>query len=550
MLASLVIASVFLAMLGPTAMSRQKRRKSKEKPKLDHSQRMNHLKAAALTKVAKHAWDANLRYKTISLLSEALRREPSNPEILVELATACGKQRHYKRAEELLTRLMEQAPRSASIYRRVAQVYATIDRPEKATECYRRSLELNSDLAATVPTLLELAGLYERSHQLEDSQQVLVEALARDPNNQQGRLQRAALDRRLKQTAQAESGLRELLNNESNLTSIRVQAGYELAQLLDDEQQYDEAFAALIAGKKLLQPHAKPFHQQIQLMLDKNEQLLASLSSVQYQQWQTLPEQDQSYRLAVLTGHPRSGTTLIEQVLDSHDGLKSADEFDVFSQWVFQPIVRKFHPNLPLVTALEHVPPAVRRQARATYWQQTEAIFDESLGTRMLLDKNPGMTLMLPVINWAFPEMKMLIALRDPRDVVLSCFMQKVPLTPISSCWLSLADAAEYYARAMQTWLQTRELSTSPWLEFRYEDLVQNLEEKAKQILEFLGLPWDDKVLQFYEHAREKVVRSPTYKDVTSPVYSRSVGRWQHYARHLEPIFDKLAPFVTEFGYK
>jgi hypothetical protein len=168
----------------------------------------------------------------------------------------------------------------------------------------------------------------------------------------------------------------------------------------------------------------------------------------------------------------------------------------------------------------------------------------------MLLDKNPGMMILLPVINWAFPEMKMLIALRDPRDVVLSCFMQKVPLTPISSNWLTLADAAEYYARTMQTWLAARPLTPGHWLEFRYEDIVADLEREARKILEFLGLPWDERVLKFYEHAREKMVRSPTYKDVTQPVYHKSVGRWQHYAQYFEPVLEKLAPFVKEFGYK
>ena len=83
------------------------------------AQQVSHLKAMALTKVAKQAWNNDQRYKTIALLTEALRREPSNPEILVELATACGKQRHYKRAEELLGRLIEIAPRSPSMFRRV-----------------------------------------------------------------------------------------------------------------------------------------------------------------------------------------------------------------------------------------------------------------------------------------------------------------------------------------------------------------------------------------------------------------------------------------------
>lgn len=156
----------------------------------------------------------------------------------------------------------------------------------------------------------------------------------------------------------------------------------------------------------------------------------------------------------------------------------------------------------------------------------------------------------MPVINWAFPELKMLIALRDPRDVVLSCFMQKSPPTPISSNWLTLSETADYYARVMKTWLVVRDLAAGAWLEFRYEDLVADLEREARRILEFLGLDWNERVLKFYEHARTKLVRSPTYKDVAQPIYQRSVGRWQNYAKHLEPVLETLQPFIKEFRYE
>src|SRR5215216_6025846 len=114
-------------------MARPNRRKAKPK-KTDHSQRMNRLKAKALTKVAGQAWGYDQRHRSIVLLTEALRRDPANPDILLSLATALGKQRFYDRAEGLLSRLLELAPRKASIYRRVAQAYAEIDRPERAAD--------------------------------------------------------------------------------------------------------------------------------------------------------------------------------------------------------------------------------------------------------------------------------------------------------------------------------------------------------------------------------------------------------------------------------
>jgi len=528
-------------------MSRRDRRKSK-KP-MDYSQRVSLLKAKALTEVAQQAWNSGLRYKTVPLLLDALRRDPKNPQILLSLAVACGKQRYYKKAEQYLDRLLELKPNKASVHISVAQVYSTIDRHERAIECFRRALELNPDPAGTLSALLDLARVYERSHRLDDARALVKDALARDPGNAEAILQGAILDRRAGATNNAEAAFRAVADDAARASHIRTQAWYELAQLLDDQARYDDAYQAFVSAKQLLRPYANQHLQQTQLTYQKNAQLLESLDGATYKKWHDTAQQDSPYRFAALTGHPRSGTTLIEQVLDSHDELKSADEFDVFQEWIHAPIFRKFPPGTPVLTILQQVPAAVRQQARATYWQQTEAIFDEPIGNRMLLDKNPGLTIMLPVMNWAFPEMKILIALRDPRDVVLSCFMQKVPLTPISANWLSLTDTAEYYARAMQTWLKVRALTLAPRLEFRYEDIVADLETNARKILDFLSLPWDQRVLKFYEHARAKMVRSPTYEDVTKPVYSKSVGRWQNYARHLEPVMEKLAPFLREFKY-
>ena len=252
----------------------------------------------------------------------------------------------------------------------------------------------------------------------------------------------------------------------------------------------------------------------------------------------------------MLTSHPRSGTTLVEQVLDSHDQLISADEFDVFtavdpSADRSQVPARDADADGPRQRAAGGPP-----TARATYWQQTEAIFDEPIGDRMLLDKNPGMMIFMPVVNWAFPEMKMLIALRDPRDVVLSCFMQKVPLHA-DQLQLAVAGRRGRLLRPRDEDLaQSPRADAQPVARIPLRRRRRRPGGEARRILEFLGLPWDDKVLKFYEHAREKIVRSPTYKDVTQPVYHKSVGRWQHYARHFEPILETLEPFVKEFGYE
>jgi hypothetical protein len=87
-------------------------------------------------------------------------------------------------------------------------------------------------------------------------------------------------------------------------------------------------------------------------------------------------------------------------------------------------------------------------------------------------------------------------------------------------------------------------------IEVRYEDLVDNLETTARRVLEFLGLAWDERVMRFNEHASSKIVRSPTFAEVTKPLYRASVGRWKNYQKYFEPHLPKLAPLLRAFGYE
>jgi hypothetical protein len=198
---------------------------------------------------------------------------------------------------------------------------------------------------------------------------------------------------------------------------------------------------------------------------------------------------------------------------------------------------------------LDRLDEALLAEARARYFHLTEAVLREPIGARTLLDKNPELTLLIPVIARVFPETKIVFALRDPRDVCLSCFMQALPMNSVSVSYLTLEQTCRKYAVVMRSWLTVRPLLANPWMETRYEDTVTGLEGEARRLLEFLGLPWEDKVLKFYEHARKKHVRSPTYEAVTKPVHSGAVGRWRHYEKFFEPHADVLEPLVREFGY-
>ncbi len=102
----------------------------------------------------------------------------------------------------------------------------------------------------------------------------------------------------------------------------------------------------------------------------------------------------------------------------------------------------------------------------------------------------------------------------------------------------------------MAVWRELREKITSPWLEVRYEDTVANLECEARRVLEFLGLPWEDRVLNYRDRLKDKAVGSPTYEAVSQPIYTRAVGRWRHYEEYLGPAMPQLQASIKAFGYQ
>jgi hypothetical protein len=128
--------------------------------------------------------------------------------------------------------------------------------------------------------------------------------------------------------------------------------------------------------------------------------------------------------------------------------------------------------------------------------------------------------------------------------------MQPLPLNLTSAGYLTIEGTFMEYASLMGVWQAMAPRMPNPHLEIRYEDLVEDLEGVARKVLTFLGIEWDERVLRFDEHARQKLVRSPTYADVTKPVFKGAVGRWRKYQKHLEPWLDKLEPFVKAYGYE
>jgi hypothetical protein len=236
-------------------------------------------------------------------------------------------------------------------------------------------------------------------------------------------------------------------------------------------------------------------------------------------------------------------------VLDAHPGLVSSEERDFIGRELLHCVVVG-RGKITLLEGLNGLRIEEVERERCRYFRAMEYLLNQPIAGRMHLDKNPAYNLTIPLVLRVFPETRLIIALRDPRDVVLSCYLRYLPLNAVSVRFLDVERTAERYALDMSAWLKFREMVDAPWCEIRYEDTVADLETQARRALDTLGLVWDNQVLNYRARLMgSKQVTSPTYEAVAQPIYTRAIGRWQNYRQLLEPALPTLEPFIREFGY-
>jgi len=502
-----------------------------------------------MLQAAATAWNSKKFQEGIEIMERASRLDPANVGILLDLGRWQGLRYNYSAADQCFEKAARIAPNKAEALAIAGMNSRDFSNFEMAERYYLRALEQKN----VAPRIFAwLAELYERLRRLDEAAGMVERALHLNSNCAPALLVKARLERQAGgRLEEAERLIRSFVTNSNADAWIQAQACYELGMILDRQGKYDDAIAAFAQAKAIMHPQMERVIVELQIVRRRIKDMQANLSADLTKRWlDNAPALLPPRRLTLLGGHPRSGTTLLEQVLDSHPDIISMEETEVFHDDAYMPLVNRMPEGTPILSILEPAPADALQRSRANYFRSAELLLGQPIGDRLLIDKNPSLTFLIPPFIRIFPETKLLIALRDPRDVVLSCFMQPIRTGQGSAAYLRIQSTVEEYAAMMSLWQTLRPMLEGRYLEVRYEDMVEDLESVARRTLEFLGVPWDARVLGFDEHARQKVVRSPTYADVTQPVYKRAVGRWRNYQKYLEPQLAKLEPFVKAFGYE
>lgn len=478
---------------------------------------------------------------------ELVRRYPAIPELWFELGNAAAGELDFALASQAYRRARELAPNHPNLLGMIGQQYQSLRQLDDARHCFERAVAAAPE---SVDARINLAVWFERERRLDEAWECVTACLAKHPRDDQARYFRALLLHRKNQPGEAETALRDLLRDNPQYPYVKYAAPHLLGVVLDQLGQYDEAMRWLCAAKA--QVRSITDTAMLEKCYDESDRrrraLLAGLTPEMIRRWrQEAPPAGEPHQVAFLGGHPRSGTTLLEQVLDANPDILAFDESTAFLNEVEKQI--HFKPAPAAAEQLDRLPASQRREMRRRYVKSLLREAPPAPGQRVLVDKNPSPTLSLNLWLRVFPELKVIIALRDPRDVVVSCFFLNIMLNATNVNFLSLERTVRHYRDLMDVWLRLREFGGFDWIESRYEDVVADLAGEGRKVTEFLGLTWHQNQAQYHEAARRKVLYAPTYHDVTQPVYRRAVGRWERYARALAPVQDQLAPYCRAFGY-
>ena len=524
--------------------------------------------------------------RAAALAEQTLASGFEHPMLLNIAATRLEQQGKYEQALQLLERAVAIAPKDVGARNALGLCLQRLDRPAEALvhveellkqhadlpfahtskgnalialgslgharESHLRALELDPN---NFTSAAALASIATHRGQHEDARLWADRALKVAPGFPDAILSLAAADLAVGDLDSAEKRLRHLIMDSRAGPSDRARATGLLADVLDADHRYDEAFETYEAcNQALRQIHRRYAGSNV---LGYTRALTAAMEKIDAGQWHVPPGAADAAGAAhaagpagseaaghvFLLGFPRSGTTLLEVVLDGIQRVVSLEEHELLADGVLA-FMREPVNLLPLARAEGEAVNALRQ----AYWRRVRNAGADVAG-KVFVDKHPLNSMKLPLIAKLFPHAKILFAVRDPRDVILSCFRRRFKMNPSMYELLTLPGAAAFYA-AVMTFADTVQRSLRlDWREVRYESLVAGLEGEMRGVCEYIGLEWVKDMGEFGDRVQAREHATPSTAQLSQGLVTSATAQWRNYEVQVRTSLPVLEPWMNRFGY-
>ena len=482
---------------------------------------------------------AHLAAKNLSAAIESGRKavalSPTNPSALLEYARALGSHGEHDAALVSLNMVLDAETPSAERLCEVAGIEFVCKAFSQAENHYRDALAIDQ---ALVPAWLGLGKLLERMNRtaelLVHIERVL--ALGIDPSSlallkaqalmAAKRLQ-PAMDAALAAPADVDSVIRSQL----------------IGKIADRMGQPDVAFNAFADANALLAESGASARPDARNYRETFAKMTTIVTDEWYATWPTFLPTIAPVRRAPLFifGFPRSGTTLIDTMLAGHPDSVVLEE---------EPPIDRLAERMGAIERLPDLTALEVNELRNFYFAEVDKVAPD-VGNKLIVDKHPLGLGSTPLLHRIFPDARFVFVERHPYDVILSCFMTSADMDLKLADFYDFKGIALLYDSVLNFWEKCRTTLPIATISARYERLVANPKQELTMLAKFAGLDWNENILDHQASvAARGYIGSPSYSQVSEPLYARASGRWREYRQHMGAIDDLIAPWLTKLGYE
>ena len=413
--------------------------------------------------------------------------------------------------------------------------------PEAAINSYRRAINIKSDYVDAYSNTCEV---YEKSNKLSELSEVISKAKAALKELPSDLLFYEALYNFRSHNYDHCEKLISLINIDQ-LALTRKPLFWQLkAKLQQHQKHYKAAFNSFTEMNKAYINSSDYNGKTAQTYFDELLMRVKDLSSaLETPYGQGLAESSADAPI-FLIGFPRSGTTLLDTILRTHSKIGVVEEKDMLSK------AHHYLGNKLSTIAIENLTSQELSNAKEVYFEELSKHVSTN-NSGCVIDKFPLNIIDVPIIHKLFPTAKFILALRHPLDSVLSCWMQPFKANDAMANMVELDRIVDFYTAAMTVLELSEKRYQLTIHRIRYEDLVLDMKTEVSNLLNFLGLEWENELENYQQTALERgIINTPSYSQVIEPIYKTASYRWEKYHESLEKYFIKIEKWTTKFGYE
>ncbi len=466
-------------------------------------------------------------------LQKVLQAKPGDLAIRFNLARAQASLGQWESALNSL-----QGVNQPAFMRLRAESLERIGRYHQAADEFKALYE-QSDV--NLEMLGRAAWNLEKSNQLDAAQQCAQILKAKKPDDFYAGLVLGRIHAREKRFSDSLNDLQQIGAAGLNPTALAMLENTR-AEALEGLHQYTEAFAAYTRSNRLLMQsdgykklknnsfYAWPVLQELRTHFDKNGLYFDGDTEAAHPP------------VVFMVGFPRSGTTLLEKILSAHGGIATIEE-----KPCVDPILQHFLAREDCLERLNTIDQDTIQALQSAYLRLRDAQLQTQAA--VVIDKLPLNIIHIGLLLRVFPHAKIIVSVREPRDVLLSCYFQLFELNDAMANFLDWNQAARYLNASMILGLDSLQSLKHPHHQVRYENLVQDLRGEVAAVLKYLELPWDEVAMNYREKLKGQDINTPSYRQVGKQVHSHSVARWKNYTDQVHKVDSILAPVRERLGY-